>query len=86
VKLTDAYVRNVKPAYYRQELPDAVLPGMYLIVQPSGARSWAVRYRHEGRPGSRQGEGGSQELLRRRRTIHRSALPASPARVDAPRY
>jgi Arm DNA-binding domain len=50
VKLTDAYVRNVKPKYYRTEIPDAVLPGMYLIVQPSGARSWAVRYRHDGRP------------------------------------
>jgi integrase len=27
-----------------------LLPGLYLIVQPSGARSWAVRYRHNGRP------------------------------------
>ena len=50
MKLTDAYARNVKPNYYRTETPDAVLPGMYLIVQPSGARSWAVRYRHDGRP------------------------------------
>jgi integrase len=27
-----------------------LLPGLYLIVQPSGARSWAVRYRHKGKP------------------------------------
>src|SRR5262249_31114761 len=27
------------------EIRDAVLPGLYLIVQPTGAKSWAVRYR-----------------------------------------
>jgi hypothetical protein len=26
------------------------MPGLYLILQPSGARSWAVRYRHNGAP------------------------------------
>ena len=26
------------------------MPGLYLIVQPSGAKSWAVRYRHQGQP------------------------------------
>ena len=26
------------------------MPGLYLVVQPSGAKSWAVRYRHVGRP------------------------------------
>jgi integrase len=34
----------------RLELPDAALPGMYLIIQTSGVKSWAVRYRHEGKP------------------------------------
>ncbi|BAQ44264.1 MULTISPECIES: Arm DNA-binding domain-containing protein [Methylobacterium] len=29
----------------RLELPDAALPGFYLVIQPSGAKSWAVRYR-----------------------------------------
>src|SRR3546814_9190181 len=29
---------------------DALLPGLYLVVQPSGAKSWAVRYRHGGKP------------------------------------
>ena len=33
----------------RKELPDPYLPGLYFVVQPSGAKSWAVRYRHNGR-------------------------------------
>ncbi|MER8625553.1 site-specific integrase [Mesorhizobium sp. M1143] len=32
------------------EKPDAALPGLYLVVQPTGARSWALRYRREGKP------------------------------------
>jgi integrase len=47
-KLTSKAVENIKPTATRQEIPDALLPGLYLIVQPSGARSWAVRYRHNG--------------------------------------
>jgi hypothetical protein len=43
-------VEAAAPRKDRQEIPDAYLPGFYLIVQPSGAKSWAVRYRHEGRP------------------------------------
>ena len=34
----------------RQEIPDGTVRGLYLVVQPSGAKSWAVRYRHEGKP------------------------------------
>lgn len=34
----------------RRELPDGILAGLYLVVQPSGAKSWAVRYRHAGAP------------------------------------
>jgi len=49
-KLTSKAVEAIKPASTRQEIPDGLLPGLYLIVQPSGARSWAVRYRHNGRP------------------------------------
>jgi integrase len=47
-KLTARTVETIKPTATRQEIPDALLPGLYLIVQPSGARSWAVRYRHNG--------------------------------------
>jgi len=49
-KLTSRAVETIKPTVVRQEIPDSLLPGLYLIVQPSGARSWAVRYRHNGRP------------------------------------
>ena len=34
----------------RLEIPDGALVGLYFIVQPSGAKSWAVRYRADGRP------------------------------------
>src|SRR5207248_644517 len=39
----------MRPALRRREIADAHLPGFYFIVQPSGAKSWAVRYRHNGR-------------------------------------
>ncbi len=35
----------------RREIPDGLLTGLYLVIQPgSGAKSWAVRYRYAGRP------------------------------------
>jgi hypothetical protein len=43
--LTARTVETIKPASTRREIPDRHLPGLYLVVQPSGARSWAVRYR-----------------------------------------
>ena len=45
VTLTDRVVQQAKARGARVEIPDAVLPGLYLIVQPTGAKSWAVRYR-----------------------------------------
>src|SRR5262249_22157881 len=32
----------------RKEIPDRYLTGLYLVLQPSGVRSWAVRYRSHG--------------------------------------
>ena len=49
-RLTDKSVENAKPGNRRREVADALLPGLYLIVQPSGVRSWAVRFRASGRP------------------------------------
>ncbi|MDH4981235.1 site-specific integrase [Hyphomicrobium sp. D-2] len=47
--LTAAAVEKLKPKPHRWEVPDARLPNLYLIIQPGGARSWAVRYRTGGR-------------------------------------
>jgi integrase len=34
----------------RLEIPDGLLPGLYFLVQPSGVKSWAVRFRVNGKP------------------------------------
>lgn len=50
-KLTALKVENAKPAknaageLVRTEIPDAGKPGLYLVIQPNGRRSWAIRYR-----------------------------------------
>jgi hypothetical protein len=49
VALTDRVVQQAKASGARVEIPDAVLPGLYLIVQPTGMKSWAVRYRFDRR-------------------------------------
>ncbi len=53
--LTDLGVRNAKPKRATEgkhkgelvcsEIPDAGCRGLYLVVQPSGGKSWGVRYR-----------------------------------------
>ncbi|MGV8954676.1 MAG: tyrosine-type recombinase/integrase [Cypionkella sp.] len=47
--LTVASINKMKPdPAKRIEVPDGVLAGLYLVIQPSGSRSWAVRYRAAG--------------------------------------
>ena len=48
MKLTAATVDRIKPTDRRQEIPDALCKGLYLVVQPTGKRGWQVRYRHGG--------------------------------------
>src|SRR5215218_1465625 len=48
--LTARSIEQVKPGAKVREIPDGALPGLYLVVQPSGTRSFALRYRHVGRP------------------------------------
>ncbi|MCZ7488554.1 integrase arm-type DNA-binding domain-containing protein [Rhizobium rhizogenes] len=50
VALTAKAVESVKAGSSRKEIPDGALQGLYLIVQPSGVKSWAVRYRHATKP------------------------------------
>jgi hypothetical protein len=45
VKLTRDKVEAMKPASARREVRDALAPGLRLVVQPSGHRSWAFRYK-----------------------------------------
>jgi integrase len=49
--LTAASVDKLRPSKERREIPDGACPGLYLVVQPSGAKSWAIRFRRpDGRP------------------------------------
>ena len=49
--LTDLTIAKVKPdPQKRIEIPDRQQPGLYLVVQPSGKRSFAVRTRLAGKP------------------------------------
>ncbi len=50
-RLTAATVEHLKPdPKGRLELPDEAVRGLYFVIQPTGAKSWAFRYRAAGRP------------------------------------
>ncbi|WP_054301039.1 site-specific integrase [Gemmobacter sp. LW-1] len=49
--LTPKGVEAAKPdPDKRREMADPALSGLYLVIQPSGAKSWALRYRFGGKP------------------------------------
>jgi integrase len=48
--LTDVQIKKLALPDARKEVPDGKVSGLYLVVQPSGAKSWAVRYRVAGQP------------------------------------
>lgn len=48
--LTATAIEAAKPGANRREISDGGQDGLFLIVQPSGAKSWALRYRAEGKP------------------------------------
>jgi integrase len=49
-RLTALQVENAKPDAVRVETPDAGCRGLYLVIQPSGSKGFAVRYRFAGKP------------------------------------
>ena len=49
-RLTALAVENAKPGTSRREISDGGHNGLHLIVQPSGHKSWAVRFRVDGIP------------------------------------
>ena len=86
--LTARVVEQAKAGRSRQEIPDGLMSGLYLVVQPSGAKSWAVRYRHGGKPrkltlgpfpalGLRDARKRAQEALR---TVAQGVNPAAEKR------
>ena len=48
--LTDLGIKKLPLPKARKEVADGKISGLYLVLQPSGARSWAVRYRFAGQP------------------------------------
>src|SRR5262249_6449495 len=48
--LTAISARNARPGTARREIPDGGCRGLYLVIQPSGAKSWACRFRYPGVP------------------------------------
>jgi integrase len=49
-KLTPIAVEKLKPGTTRREVRDGGCAHLYLVVQPSGHKSWAARFRFEGAP------------------------------------
>jgi integrase len=48
--LTSKAVENATAGVTRREIADRGARGLYLLVQPSGLKSWACRYRVDGKP------------------------------------
>lgn len=48
MKMKAATVEAIAATDKRQEIPDDLCTGLYLVVQPTGRKSWQVRYRHGG--------------------------------------
>lgn len=48
--LTIAALKSLKPGEARCEVPDGHTRGLFYVLQPTGAASWAYRYRHAGKP------------------------------------
>jgi integrase len=75
-RLTVKAIESLKPTSARREVPDGDVRGMYLAIQPSGAMSFVLRYRHAGR--SRKLTIGGVEMglgeARRRAEAARAAI------------
>lgn len=89
--LTVKAIAALRPAAHRVEVGDGGAPGLRLVIQPSGAKSWALRYRSpaDGKPkkytiGSLEAfdlSGARKAALELRRTIGRGVDPISEKRA-----
>lgn len=80
--LTVKALENLKAGPARREVPDGLLPGLYFIIQPSGKRSWAVRYRAAGKPRKLTLAPYPAVDLKTARELARAALAKVAAGVD----
>jgi hypothetical protein len=78
--LTAISVENYKPGPVRREIPDPGRKGLYLVVQPTGRKSFAVRFRVNGKPKKLTLERGT--TLAAARVAASSALEAAEKDVD----
>ena len=63
MRFTARKIENLKPSTERREIPDDLMQNLYLVLQPSGAKSWAVRYRRFGDGRTRKLTLGNYPLL-----------------------
>jgi integrase len=71
--LTDLSLKNLKSGPARREVPDGKIGGLYYVIQPSGSTSWALRFRHLGKP-CKLTLGGGAIPLADARNLARQAL------------
>ena len=74
--LTVKGIESLKPRAFRQEIADGVVTGLYMIVQPSGAKSWAIRYRVNGKPKKHTIGSYPAVMLADARTLARQGIAA----------
>lgn len=79
-KLTEAACEKAKPSDARRELADG--GGLFLIVQTSGGKSWALRYRRDGRTRKLTLGGYPAVDLKTARGLSRKALNAVAEGAD----
>jgi integrase len=83
-RLTDVAIRNLRPGPSRREIPDGGARGLYVVLQPSGRRSFAARYRLHGKPQKLTlGEEGKPPLsLAEARRLAAAALADAAKGID----
>ena len=91
-KLTDKAVQNAAPGPKRKEIPDAAMPGLYMLLQPTGAKSWAYRFRFGGKTRKltlgrypKVGLAGARKLAREAELEIRQGKDPAQAKVAAQR-
>jgi len=83
--------RNAAGVRVRNEIPDGGCPGLYLVVEPTGTKSWAHRYRYHGTSKKRtlgSAADGGLSLAAARHAVaaarHRLGRGADPATAPHP--